>query len=150
MLVFISFWILVALTFSLRRQRDSALERKRADWTLDIAGLLVQGAVIPALEIGAAYWLLLKIAPDAKSSLEISRPFAFLLNFAAVDYLYYWNHRLLHSKALWKAHAVHHTAERADVFISSRNTVWASLLIVYVWANGLFIFLLKDPAPFLL
>jgi sterol desaturase/sphingolipid hydroxylase (fatty acid hydroxylase superfamily) len=67
-----------------------------------------------------------------------------------VDYLYYWNHRALHTQALWKTHAVHHTPEHADVFITSRNTLWTPLLLVYLWANGLMIFLLKDPVPFLL
>lgn len=150
MMVFISFWLLAALTFSLKGERASALKRNAADWTLDISGLLVQGLVIPALEIALVYGLLNLIAPQAKGSVEVSRAFGFLLNFVAVDYLYYWNHRLLHSKTFWKIHAVHHTADRVDVFITSRNTLWTPLLLVYVWANGFFLFLLKDPVPFLL
>jgi sterol desaturase/sphingolipid hydroxylase (fatty acid hydroxylase superfamily) len=75
---------------------------------------------------------------------------AFLLNFVAVDYLYYWNHRLLHTQRFWTTHAVHHSARQADVFITSRNTLWTPLLIVYVWANGALVYLLADPAPFLL
>lgn len=150
MIVFISFWLLAALTFSLDGERASALKRNVADWALDISGLLVQGLLIPALEVILVYGLLNIIAPQAKGSLEISWALGFLLNFIVVDYLYYWNHRLLHSKMFWKTHAVHHTADRVDVFITSRNTLWAPLLIVYVWANGIFLFLLKDPAPFLL
>src|ERR1044071_4331454 len=150
MIVFISFWLLVALTFCLSSARASALRRNASDWTLDIAGLLVQGFVIPALEVSLVYGLLNIIAPRAKGSLEILWAFGFLLNFVVVDYLYYWNHRLLHSKMFWKIHAVHHTADRVDVFITSRNTLWTPLLIVYVWANGIFLFLLKDPVPFLL
>jgi sterol desaturase/sphingolipid hydroxylase (fatty acid hydroxylase superfamily) len=150
MIVFISFWLLVALTFSLNSARASALRRNASDWTLDISGLLVQGFVIPALEVSLVYGLLNIIAPQAKGSLEIPWVFVFLLNFVAVDYLYYWNHRLLHSKMFWKIHAVHHTADRVDVFITSRNTLWTPLLIVYVWANGISLFLLKDPVPFLL
>lgn len=150
MVVFISFWLLVALTFSLGAERSSPLKRNAEDWALDISGLLVQGLLVPALQVGLVYGLLMKVAPGANGSLEMSWASAFVLNFVAVDYLYYWNHRLLHSKALWESHAVHHTAERADVFITSRNTLWAPLVIVYVWANGIFLFLLKDPAAFLL
>lgn len=150
MVVFISFCLLAALTFSFSEKRSAALERTAADWTLDISGLLVQGLLIPALQVGLVCWLLMKAAPGAAGSLDTSSATAFLLNFVAIDYLYYWNHRLLHSKRLWSIHAAHHTAERADVFITSRNTLWAPLLIVYVWANGFFLFLLKDPLPFLL
>jgi sterol desaturase/sphingolipid hydroxylase (fatty acid hydroxylase superfamily) len=150
MVVFISFWLLVTLTFSSSAARASALRRDAADWVLDISGLLVQGLAIPALEVSLVYGLLNVIAPQAKGSLELSWAMAFLLNFVVVDYLYYWNHRLLHSKTFWKTHAVHHTADRVDVFITSRNTLWTPLLIVYVWANGIFLFALKDPVPFLL
>ena len=150
MIVFISFCLLAALTFSFSGERASALRRDAKDWTLDISGLLVQGLIIPALEVGLIYGLLNMIAPAARGSLEMSGVFGFLLNFVMVDYLYYWNHRLLHSKVFWRTHAVHHTADRVDVFITSRNTLWTPLLIVYVWANGIFLFLLKDPVPFLL
>ncbi|MGA9772633.1 MAG: sterol desaturase family protein [Blastocatellia bacterium] len=150
MIVFVSFFLLVALTFSLGAERASALRRNAADWALDLSGLLVQGFAVPALQIILVYGLLNIIAPARRGSLEISGALAFLLNFVVVDYLYYWNHRLLHSKIFWKMHAVHHTADRVDVFITSRNTLWTPLLIVYVWANGIFLFLLKDPVPFLL
>jgi sterol desaturase/sphingolipid hydroxylase (fatty acid hydroxylase superfamily) len=150
MIVFISFWLLTALTFSLSGERASALRRNAADWTLDISGLLVQGLAIPALEVSLIYGLLNIITPQAKGVLDMTWALAFLLNFVIVDYLYYWNHRLLHSKTFWKIHAVHHTADRVDLFITSRNTLWAPLLIVYVWVNGIFLFLLKDPVPFLL
>ena len=150
MIVFISFLLLVALTFSVNGERASALGRNASDWALDISGLLVQGFVIPALGVGLVYGSLNVVAPQAKGSIETSWAIAFLLNFAVVDYLYYWNHRLLHSKMFWKIHAVHHTADRVDVFITSRNTLWAPLLLVYVWANGIFLFLLNDPLPFLL
>ena len=149
MIVFVSFWVLAALTFALRRSRSAALRRTGAEWILDTSGLLVQGLVIPALEISLLYWLMRQIAPEAKGRLALSWAPANLLNFVVIDYLYYWNHRLLHSKRLWRTHALHHTAQQADVFIASRNTLWTPLLIVYVWANGICIFLLTDPAPFL-
>ena len=68
----------------------------------------------------------------------------------AVDYLYYWNHRILHRKSLWPFHRIHHTAEHIDLLITSRNSLWSPLLLVYLWANGFLIFVLKDPTYFIL
>jgi sterol desaturase/sphingolipid hydroxylase (fatty acid hydroxylase superfamily) len=150
MVVLASFIILAALTFAVKESRRAALAREAQDWMLDAAGLLVQGIIIPIVQITIIYWLFLRLLPQLKGALEISPGLAFLLNFVVVDYLYYWNHRLLHGKKLWDTHAVHHTAESLDLFITSRNTLWTSLLIVYVWANGFFIFLLQDPRPFIL
>jgi sterol desaturase/sphingolipid hydroxylase (fatty acid hydroxylase superfamily) len=36
-----------------------------------------------------------------------------------------------------------------DVLITSRNTLWTPLLIVYVWANSVCLYLLADPRPYL-
>jgi sterol desaturase/sphingolipid hydroxylase (fatty acid hydroxylase superfamily) len=150
MIVFASFIILAALTFAVKESRRAALAREAQDWMLDAAGLLVQGLITPILQITIIYWLFSLLLPQMKGSLEISPGLAFLLNFVVIDYLYYWNHRLLHGKKLWATHAVHHTAESLDVFITSRNTLWTSLLIVYVWANGFFIFLLQDHGAVIL
>ena len=35
-----------------------------------------------------------------------------------------------------------------DVFATSRNTLWTSFFIVYLWVGALFIFLLSDPTYF--
>jgi sterol desaturase/sphingolipid hydroxylase (fatty acid hydroxylase superfamily) len=149
MIVFISFLLLTALTFSMRQSRSRVRCRNRADWALDGAGLVIQGAVVPALQSVLIFGLLSGIAPKAQGILNLSAVSGFLLNFVLVDYLYYWNHRWLHCRLLWPAHAVHHTPERMDVFITSRNTLWTPLLIVYVWINGIFIFLLRDPGAFI-
>ena len=37
-----------------------------------------------------------------------------------------------------------------DVLATSRNTLWTSFLIVYLWVNSFFIYVLKDPTPFIL
>jgi sterol desaturase/sphingolipid hydroxylase (fatty acid hydroxylase superfamily) len=150
MIIFASFIILATLTFIIKGVRRVVLARNSKDWMIDAAGLLVQGIAVPFLQITLIYWLFSLLLPQAKGSIEVSPVLSFLLNFIFVDYLYYWNHRLLHGKTLWSAHAVHHTAEHLDLFITSRNTLWTSLLIVYLWMNGLFIFLLKDPQAFIL
>jgi sterol desaturase/sphingolipid hydroxylase (fatty acid hydroxylase superfamily) len=150
MIVLASFLILTAITFAVRESRRVVLGRNGEDWLLDVAGLIVQGVAIPLLQTTLVYGLFSLLLPPAKGVFEVHPVIAFLLNFIVVDYLYYWNHRLLHRSELWDTHAVHHTAERMDLFITSRNTLWSSLLIVYVWVNGFFIFLLKDPRAFIL
>ncbi len=150
MLVLVAFLLLALLTCAVTESRRALLRRTASDWWLDGLGLLVQGVLIPLLQTTGVYALFAWLVPQAQGALDVSPVVAFLLNFVAVDYLYYWNHRLLHGNRLWDTQAVHHTAERMDVFITSRNTLWSSLLIVYVWINGLLIFLLKDPTAFIL
>lgn len=118
--------------------------RTAAEWLLDLSGLFMQGAVVPLL--GA--WLWGKAWPSAAGTLQMPALAAFVLNFVLIDYLYYWNHRLLHGP-LWRFHAVHHTAERLDVWVTSRNGLLTPFFIVYVWFNGLFVHLLSDPRPYL-
>ena len=102
MIVFITFWLLVIITLALASARRSAFERTAAEWALDASGLFVQGALIPALQITLGYALMNLIAPSAKGALALSPWLSFLLNFVAVDYLYYWNHRLLHTQRFWQ------------------------------------------------
>jgi sterol desaturase/sphingolipid hydroxylase (fatty acid hydroxylase superfamily) len=90
------------------------------------------------------------LAPAWRGRLAAPPAVGFAASFVAVDYAYYWNHRLLHGATLWRWHAVHHTAAALDVLVTSRNTVWSHFLILYVWVNALGIYLLADPAPFLL
>ncbi len=141
-LVFAAFALLAGLTFVFRRD---APRRTAAEWWLDASGLLTQGLFVPLCQS----FFLAAVLPSAwRGSLSISWGAAFFLNFVLVDYLYYWNHRALHTGLLWPAHLAHHGATKLDVFATSRNTVWAPLLIVYLWVNGFFLFVLADPAPF--
>jgi sterol desaturase/sphingolipid hydroxylase (fatty acid hydroxylase superfamily) len=150
MIVLATFLLLTAMTFAVRGSRQSALKRNGGEWLLDSFGLTVQGVLVPLLQTTLIYGLFSLVLPQAKGVLDVHPIVGFVLNFVVVDYLYYWNHRLLHGRGLWDTHAVHHTAERMDLFITSRNTLWSSLLIVYVWVNGLFIFLLRDSRAFIL
>jgi sterol desaturase/sphingolipid hydroxylase (fatty acid hydroxylase superfamily) len=145
-LVFIPFVFLIFLTW----RRSALSPRCSKDWILDGSGLLMQGLVIPFFQTAGLYVLLEQIFPSWKSALDIPSSVAFLLNFVVVDYLYYWNHRFLHSRMLWDWHAVHHTAQRMDVLVTSRNSVWTHFFIVYVWINALCAFILKDPSWFLI
>lgn len=114
-------------------------------WVLDLLNLPIQGIVVPILQTIIFYGLLEGFLPTYKGSLELSPILAFGLNFIVVDYFYYWNHRLLHVDGLWNLHKVHHSVEDMDVLATSRNTIWTTFLILYVWVNSIFIFLLNDP-----
>jgi sterol desaturase/sphingolipid hydroxylase (fatty acid hydroxylase superfamily) len=122
-------------------------DRSPAEWAMDVSGLAVQSIAVPAAALMIAHFLRGE-APALSGALQLPGALSFLLNFVAVDYLYYWNHRLLHGP-LWRWHEAHHTPKSMDVLITSRNTLWTPALIVYVWANALFVFLLGDPRPYL-
>lgn len=141
-LVLISFWFLVGVSYF--SKKDQLINRNSKEWILDIVGLLLQGAAVPFVA-----FVISKQFPESQGIWKISFSAAFLLSFVGVDYLYYWNHRLLHTQTLWSFHRVHHSTRQMDVLMTSRNSFWTVLLIVYVWVNSLFIFLLKNPEGFL-
>lgn len=141
MTALVVFWLLVLATLALDGWQTYRSKPVRA-WVLDLAGLAVQGAVIPFLQIALVVAGLRWIAPGAGGALQITSWFGFALAFVGVDYLYYWNHRLLHGRRLWPIHQVHHTVAVMDVLGTARNTLWTSFAIVYLWAHGTMLFLL--------
>ncbi|MEQ1877243.1 MAG: sterol desaturase family protein, partial [Bdellovibrionia bacterium] len=147
-LVLSAFWILTL--WSLRLDRGLISHRTRRDWFLDLGGLLVQGMLVPLLQIFVLIKVLAFFAPQAQGSWNLSPAVAFLLNFVLVDYVYYLNHRVLHTKPFWPAHAVHHSIEKLDPVATSRNSLWTPVLIVYLWVNGLGLYFLNDPFWFLM
>ncbi|GAC1472583.1 MAG: hypothetical protein NVS2B14_14330 [Chamaesiphon sp.] len=147
LLVFVAFIGLVVWTVFNQTQFK---EKSREDWLLDSVGLLVQGILVPALQITLLYWLYQHLLPAQQQCLQISPIAIFLISFVVVDYLYYWNHRLLHCVPFWHVHQVHHTVTHFDVLGTSRNTLWASLLIIYLWVHALFLYLLTDSTGYIL
>ena len=148
MVVFGTFVLLVSLT---GWHGWSALRQKPlSDWILDSAGLWMQGLIIPLLQLSLLQRLYQQLFPLWHQSMSWHPLFAFAVSFIAVDYLYYWNHRFLHSRWGWFAHQIHHTVTTLDVLGTSRNTLWSSFLIVYLWIHGLFIYLLDNPTAYLL
>jgi sterol desaturase/sphingolipid hydroxylase (fatty acid hydroxylase superfamily) len=141
----VAFLILLVYTVASQSRRSRMLTKDFDGWVLDLLNLPIQGILVPILQTVFLYGLFEQFVPQLKGSLNIPHTLAFLLNFVLVDYLYYWNHRLLHWKNLWNLHRVHHSVEDMDVLATSRNTVWTTFLIVYVWINSIFIFLLSDP-----
>ena len=126
------------------------LKKPLNDWVLDGLGLLVQGVVIPILQITAIYNLWSWILPSWEKQLVLPGGLQLLISVALIDYLYYWNHRLLHSPYLWWVHQVHHTVTDMDVLGTSRNTIWSSFFIVYLWVHALMIYCISDPSIYML
>jgi sterol desaturase/sphingolipid hydroxylase (fatty acid hydroxylase superfamily) len=148
-LVFTAFFSLVIWTICNRSARTQIKTKSLEDWLLDSAGLFIQGIIIPLLQITFIYQLYHYLLPNQQGYIKLSPILAFILSFILVDYLYYWNHRLLHTRLLWQVHQIHHTVTQMDVLGTSRNTLWASLLIVYLWAHALFLYLLADSTGYL-
>lgn len=145
-IVFASFWSLTAVTAV---KTDRFQSRTLKAWLIDAACLLIQGLLIPVVQTLLIAQLWSVLFPEAKESWQMPWAMAFALSFVVVDYLYYWNHRLLHTPILWKWHKLHHSTQTLDLVASSRNSLLTPALIVYVWANSLFLFLLGDATPFI-
>lgn len=144
----VAFWLLFAATALTRAGWTGLKAKPWRDWVLDGAGLLVQGTLVPALQLSVVVGSWATLAPGWQGALDVPGAAAFLLNFVLVDWLYYWNHRLLHTRALWPLHRVHHSMTARDVLGTSRNTLYSSFFIVYLWVNGSALYLLADPAPY--
>ncbi|MBW4641676.1 MAG: sterol desaturase family protein [Goleter apudmare HA4340-LM2] len=149
-IIFITFIGLVGWTITNQFARTQIKFKSREDWLLDGIGLTIQGILIPLLQATLVYWLYQYLFPNHQGYLKLSPILTFMISLIVVDYLYYWNHRLLHSKLFWQVHQVHHTVTQMDVLGTSRNTLWTSLLIVYLWIHTLFLYLLADPTGYLL
>ncbi len=122
---------------------NSWIQRTLADKILDAGGLLIQGLFVPMV----AQFIATAVLPlfFQTSKIEISSIFLFLLPLTLIDYVYYWNHRALHSVRLWWLHQVHHTSTTLDVFVTSRNSFWTSFALVYVWVHAYLLFQVSDP-----
>jgi sterol desaturase/sphingolipid hydroxylase (fatty acid hydroxylase superfamily) len=147
-------WLLPLITFALlatleRTAPRAAARYAAADHALNLAGLAVQGALVPlagfwiATEVLAAHW------PAAAGTLRLGWLGAFLLNFVVVDFLYYWQHRLFHRlRWLWALHQCHHATPALDVWASSRNSLAVNFLFVYMLVNPVLGFLCDRPDAF--
>ncbi len=150
MAIFIAFVVLLILTFSQTKHQVHFKTKSWQDWLLDGIGLCFQGILIPLLQLVLIYQVYQHFLPNSCGILTLPPLLAFCLSFIGIDYLYYWNHRLLHSPWFWRLHLVHHTMTERQVLGTSRNTIWTSFLIVYLWIHALFIYLLQDPTAYIL
>lgn len=146
-LVFVTFIVLSALTALKTKQFQT---RQTKEWLVDSAGLLVQGLLIPVIQTLLLARLWESAFPELKGALTLSPLVSFLASFVFIDYLYYWNHRLLHHPKLWDWHKLHHSTLKIDLFATSRNSLLTPALIIYVWANSLFLFFVGNSQAFLI
>ena len=145
-----AFWLLFGATHAQKKPRQALARKPIADWALDLIGLAIQGWLVPLLQVVVIFAALKVYKPVLRGIWDLEGWQAFLLNFVVIDYLYYWNHRLLHSRALWPLHRVHHSLTAMDVLGTSRNTIYSSFFILYLWVNAVVLFALTDPFPFAL
>jgi sterol desaturase/sphingolipid hydroxylase (fatty acid hydroxylase superfamily) len=143
-----TFWLLLLFSLGRKKYRAGLRHKATEDWLLDLSGLFVQGWVIPLLELALVYGAMKLIFPSLEGTLTLGIEATFFLQLVVVDYLYYWNHRLLHSKWMWPIHRVHHSVTQLDIWGTSRNTLWSSFFIVYLWVNGILLFLVAEQQAY--
>ncbi len=139
------FVILMVLIATNKGRLAALMARSYEDWILDIVNLFFQVVLIPVFKTAVLYQLYHYFLPSHRQSWDVPPVAAFCLSFVFVDYLFYWNHRLLHTRWFWRVHQVHHTITEMDVIATSRETLWSTFLTVYPWVHALFIYLLRDP-----
>lgn len=147
-LVFAVFWMLSIWT--IKKYSERALSRSKSEWVIDSLGLLQQGFFFPLLQTYVLFVLFQNIIPNLKGVFTVHPFISFLIQFVIIDYLYYWNHRLMHTKRFWPLHRIHHSAKKLDIWVTSRNSFWSSFFIIYLWIHAFFIYLLNDTKGFLI
>jgi sterol desaturase/sphingolipid hydroxylase (fatty acid hydroxylase superfamily) len=61
------------------------------------------------------------------TTLDAGSPVVWVLGFVAVDFLYYWFHRMSHGvNAFWAAHVVHHQSEEFNLAVALRQGAFQS------------------------
>jgi len=121
--------LLVGLTVAIpieRRWRRHAFGALRPDLGTDILHFLFSNS-LKAAGIAAAAgvsWLALhrfEIEPVATTLHRLPSWANVVTAFAAVNFCYYWEHRLAHSWSfLWRLHSVHHSSSQLDWLSSTR------------------------------
>jgi sterol desaturase/sphingolipid hydroxylase (fatty acid hydroxylase superfamily) len=143
------FFVFCALALvSWQQHRLQWKERTKEEIILDSTSLISQGLLVPFAALASAK-ILTYFFPLLSRTLDLPSWLLFLLPLTLIDYAYYWNHRLLHTKTLWPMHRVHHGARYLDIFVTSRNSLLTPLLLVYLWSLTIFLFVLRDPTPYL-
>lgn len=147
----IIFWVLVALSYIVFKFRGKNYIKNKSiqNWTIDLLGLVIQGQIIPACQSFLLVPLFFMIIPTLNGSFTVGKIGAIALNFIFVDYVYYWAHRILHRRKFFPIHYLHHTSKQMDVFVTSRNNLWASFFLPYIWLNGLFFYLVDEKSTYI-
>jgi sterol desaturase/sphingolipid hydroxylase (fatty acid hydroxylase superfamily) len=132
-----------------KKIRISNVRRNLSDWLLDILSLSFQFVIIPILQFHLSAKLINWSIPQLKASIS-GNILTSLIAFLIVDYAWYWNHRLFHSKTkFWNFHVIHHEPKQLDFFVTSRGTLTSIFIKTYFWLFPIVIFLFDDSHIFL-
>lgn len=117
--------IAAAIEIGWRLAGGRGYDRREALTSLGIAAGRLPLAVLNAVAIGAAFTAAWSIAP-CKLPLADWRVWA--AGFVAVEFAYYWAHRLSHRlRWMWATHSVHHSAQELTLLAGLRLG-WTNLL----------------------
>lgn len=123
-------WLAVMLALVLvevvwRVRSNHGYDRTTALTTLGLVAGNIPAAALNAVVLGAVYSAVWVIAPV---HLPLGDWRTWAVGFVAVEFAYYWFHRLSHRvRWLWASHAVHHSAEQMTL-LSSLRLGWTNLL----------------------
>jgi sterol desaturase/sphingolipid hydroxylase (fatty acid hydroxylase superfamily) len=145
-----AFALVFVLSLRVSSLRESMRRRTMRQWLIDGLGLFVQGWLVPLAKVFGILSILRLTLGEFEGSWHLPSWLSFILAFVGVDYLYYWNHRLLHGQGLWAWHRLHHSAQNLDLFASARNSLLTPLLLVYIWLHSFMAFMLADPTAYVL
>lgn len=123
--IVITLGLLLGLGCLSKACRTAFISRTLHDWFIDGSALIW----LTFIPIGAGY---LNFFSDSSQKIQLPMWSALLL-FLALDYAWYWNHRLFHGRIFWPVHRTHHTAAVFDALTTFRNSVWAPLFSVFPW-----------------
>mgnify|MGYP003685301783 CR=1 FL=1 len=148
-LQFLIFSLLILANYSIKSVRDESFSKTKSDWFIDLINLPIQGVLVPIIQFTLLFAAFDFILPTYRASVRLDLIWIFLINFVLVDYIYYWGHRFLHTKKMWKFHVVHHSAKVMDIFNTSRNSIISTFLIPYLWINSFFLYIIEDTPTYL-
>jgi sterol desaturase/sphingolipid hydroxylase (fatty acid hydroxylase superfamily) len=75
------------------------------------------------MSLGAGYWLNAVLARHFAVHLLTNASFAVSLAVLAVvnSFMFYWVHRVMHTRLFWEVHKIHHSAEHLNIITPHRN-----------------------------
>lgn len=110
----LEYWVAAARGQPVHRFRDS-VANVACGVLHQIAGLHYSSFAFPAYELLRRRCGVLSIQPSIAGGVGL---------FLLIDFLYYWEHRLLHRhRVLWAAHVVHHQSDEFNLTVALRVSV---------------------------
>ncbi len=131
-IIFIFLLALVVLEIIWSWRKDKKVYNTKD--TLANLGIFAGFQLTKILFFGFQYAIMANLSKFALFPMESSM-WVFLISFLAVDFVYYWYHRLSHKiKLLWAFHLVHHSSLFMNLTVSYRLNWLSALLTPFVVA----------------